>query len=306
MIECKGDIVKENKIKILIFLSIMLIFIGVGAVIIFLSKKEENPNDIHNTITENYVYSDVYDINEFQTVYNAMRNYFSTINGNQNNILNLLFDDYIDINEISINNVNNYIEKKFDNSGYSITSIKKYYNSYYSIYFVEGQYTSEALDEILEQVEVQDIIILDIINNTYSVLPILNGMEDFESIVNRYSLNIYDKMISQNENNEIPTGNISEFNEAMMYFSEYINLLTNYCDRAYELLENSTKIKYSNITNFQSVCESYKNEYISPIVKEYKIYFESGKKYINIVDNYSIKYNFLINSVKDYMVNIQI
>lgn len=297
---------KENKIKLFVFLIMMFICLGISGIVFLIVYKPEDPNDIHEPITEKYNYSLVYDFNEYQTIYNCLQNYFSLLNTNQNNLLNLLFDDYKTENKIVNTNISNFVEKKYDNFSYRITEIKKYSNPYYSFYFVQGSYILEALDEVIEETEVQDIIVNDLVQNTYAVIPILNSNESFESIISKYHLENYDKEIKRNSHNAIPEVFVSEFNEATMYFDDFIYKIINNCSDSYHLLGDRTKEKYSNLEEFQSICAKYKTEYISPILLEYKIEYKEGKRNMNIIDNYSIKYNFVMESVKDYKVDISI
>lgn len=295
---------KENKIKLFVFLIVMLLCLSISGLIFIILQKSENPNDIHDPIIEKYNYSLVYDFNEYQAVYNSLQNYFNLLNTNSDSLLNLLFTEYKEHNKITSENINNFIEKKYENFAYTITDIKKYSNPYFSIYFVKGNYLLEALDEVIEETRVQDIVINDLVNNTYAILPVLDNYESFESIIGKYHLENYDIEIKRNNSNTIPEVFISEFNEVTMYFDDFISKITSNCEEVYSLLAIKTKEKYLNLQDFVPVCTQYKTLYLSPILLEYKIEYINGKRNISVVDNYSITYNFVIESVKDYEVDI--
>ena len=114
----------------------------------------------------------------------------------------------------------------------------------------------------------------------------------------------YNQAILTNEYNTIPSVVVSNFREASDYFSEFLNKIHTDCYEAYELLGENTKNTYPTYEQFQSLCESYATDYPSSTIQDYQINYENEQKFITITDNYSIKYNFRIQSVKDYYVDI--
>lgn len=294
----------ENKIKIIIFIILVMILTGSFALILLFRKDKDNFEDIHEAITNDYVIDEVYDFNEYQAIYKNLMKYYQCLNENENNIFDLLYTGYIATNQITYNNINNFIEKKFDNYGYQITEINKYYNPYYSIYYVTGTYFLEGLEEKLEEVPVKHLVIWDNVNNTYAVLPILNENADFNTIINRYDLLNFNEEINKNNNNEIIRETISQFNEASFYFNEFMNTIRNNCGEAYTRIGNTTKEKYETIEDFNSVCDSYRNIYAFPIIKSFTIENNKNEKRIIIKDTYDNSYVFLLENVRKYFVDI--
>lgn len=301
--ECDSDKMKENKIKIIIFLVIMAFVIGCTSLYLFFKKDKENVNDIHETLTNDYIIDEVTNFSEYQSIYLNLLNYYNMLNEDKYlELLDLLERDYINNNNITSLNINNFVEEKMINYTYEITQISKYTNMYYSIYYVEGSYGLEGLEEILNKTLVKHLVIIDIINNTYAIIPLLNNVENFEDAISKYNLINYDKEIKYNNSNEIIQSSVSDFNEASFYFSDYLNKLTNNCNDAYNLLISETKEKYDH--SFEEVCTSFKEFYVAPIIKDFKIEHESGKKSITIYDNYNNKYKFYITSIFNYTVGI--
>lgn len=282
----------------------MGIFVGIVLLVMAFNNKQDIPEDIHTPIDGNYLFSEVYDINEYQTVYNCSKAYYNAINSSVNEVFSLLYEDYTVKNNITFNNIESYVEKKYANFNYVIHALEKYSNVYYSLYFVEATYSLEGLDSIVEETKVKDVIIEDVANGTFAVLPVLNIDTTFKDIIEEYQLVQYNTVIVKNGNNEIKNGVISEFNEAIMYFNDFISIVNNNCSQAYSLLSEDTQKNYSSIYDFQKVCDQYKTKYVSPVIANYRIDVDGIKRSIKIKDNYSIDYTFIINSVKNYKVDV--
>lgn len=290
----------ENKIKIVIYIILLTLIASVSLVVFYLTSKK-NIDDIHEPINEDYKYSEIYDINEYQMVYNAINDYFNYINNDLNSLFDVLHDEYKSKNNITINNMEEYVEKKYDYFSYTIENINKYYNPYFAIYYVGGNYSLETLDKIEESLLVKEVLIHDILNDTYAIIPILDDNEDFIDILKKYSLENYSKEINSNSHNKINVVNVTEFNEANLYFNDFINKLMDDCNKAYLLLNEKTKIKYKNLDEFNEMCTFYT---MYPTISSYEIKYDNSIKEINITDNFYKKYSFLIESVKKYTVNI--
>lgn len=284
----------------------VLLFFAVIIVLIALvfNKEETNIDDGHEILNNVYNYSEVYDYSTYQTVYQSLFEYYTQVNSNFNQVLPLLSEIYKKRYNISSDNIENYIEEFYGNFLYQITDIYVIQNSYFSIYYVEGMYAMELLDSNANETIVKDLVFFDIANNTYAILPIMNQNATFEEIIEEYGLMSYNQEILTNEYNTIPSVVVSNFREASDYFSEFLNKIHTDCYEAYELLGENTKNTYPTYEQFQSLCESYATDYPSSTIQDYQINYENEQKLITITDNYSIKYNFRIQSVKDYYVDI--
>ena len=284
----------------------VLLFFAVIIVLIALvfNKEETNVDDVHEILDNTYNYSEVYDYSTYQTVYQSLFKYYTQVNTDDNQVLLLLSEIYKERYNISFDNIENYIEETYGNFLYQITDIHVIQNSYFSIYYVEGTYAMELLDSNTNETMVKDLVFFDVANNTYAILPIMNQNATFEEIIKDYDLMSYNQEILMNEYNTISSVVVSNFREASDYFGEFLNKIHTDCYEAYELLGESTKRIYPTYEHFQSLCESYATDYLSSTIQDYQINYENEQKFITIVDNYSIKYNFRIQSVKDYYVDI--
>lgn len=296
----------EKKIKILLTLMILFLLLAIIGIVLFFQKPSDEWNEVHESNNTSYRIVEIFDMNEFQSVYNSMNLYFEALNGEKNKLLSLLFSNYIKMNHITGQNVTNYTERNYDLYSYNISEIKKYTNSYFSIYYVVGSYRSLLLDEILEENIVYDLVIFDNINNTFSILPLLEKENSFEFWINQYHLTDYNEEISSNQFNEIPSNYIAnDFNEAIYYLSDYVDMIKQHCDQAYHYLGTRTKNKYDSFEKFEDLCNFYKNDYHSPSISSYQVLNHDNKS-ITVIDLYGISYKFLINSVRDYTVEISI
>lgn len=296
----------DNKVKIFIYLFILAIFAGIAWIVLVFMNQPEEPNELHTPITNDYSFSEIYEIDEYQTIYNCVKNYYDIRNSNSSHLVDLLWETYKDKNNISVGNVNSFVEKKYESFNYIIENVQKYSNAYFSMYYVIGNYSMESLEESIEEIQVKDLVIQDVANNTYAILPVLNLNSSFQEIITMYQLDSYSKSIPSNDFNSIVNGTMSEFNEAMLYFSDFITRLNDQCFSAYSLIGDNSKSIYSNIESFQKVCSAYQTKYVSPTITSYKTSEENGEKHITITDNYSNRYIFNISSVKKYKVDISI
>lgn len=293
----------EKKIKILILGVMIGICLLILFIVLFITKKNDDINqNTHETITENYNFSEVYDIDEYQSVYSSMINYFDSISSADKMLL--MSKKWMKENNITGNNLDNFIESPYESYSYKIKNISKYFNSYFQIYFIKGDYNYDTFDGIIDSKSVTDILIMDKINNTYSIIP-TKPEEDFKTILNKYNLLNYNEEIEKNNLNEIKYQAINEFNESMLYFNEIITSLAGDCQKAYSIMSEDIKKDYETLEKFQNICDLFNTNYIDPIIKQHTIsYDKDGIKNINITDSYNIKYIIKLKSVTKYQVSL--
>ena len=293
---------EEKKVKILIvsiLLIIPLIFIGIIVLIEFNKTDKELTS---NFISDKYKLAKVYDINEFYNVNSCINNYLNNLNNlNNKAVIELLDKNYINENKIDEKNVINYVDTYNEFYNYSLVNIEVYFNSYYKIYFTKGLYTKEDDEFVYDKKYISHIIIFDITNNTYSVIPMIGKNKSFEEILDNEYLKNYNYEIVSNDNNEIITQNIGEFEEAMLYFSKFKNELLNNCDSSYKLVENGI-----NKTDFIKFCENYTKEYSNSLITNYKKNIDNNGVSLIISDQYGNTFVFKYLEVDNYRVSINL
>jgi len=291
---------EEKKLKILIVTILLTIpFILLTIVILFNINKIEKEKTT-NFINDKYVLSKVYDINEFYNINSCINNYLNHLNNlNKKEVWDLLDKNYIQENKIDQNNLMNYIDDYNEIYNYSLNNIEVYFNSYYKIYFTKGLYTKEDDEIIYNKKNISHIIIFDVINNTYSIIPLLKSDVKFEDILENNYLKNYNHEIISNYTNEFLNQNISEFEEAMLYFSKFKNEMINDCNKAYKLV--SKEIKKEKFMNY---CSSYKQKFSDSLIMNYKKNITGDGINIIVKDQYGNKYKITYLEVDKFTVNI--
>ena len=298
-----------EKSKLIIWGTILFVVIVIIIISILLGNREiENELDtLHDNLTNEYYYSEVYDYNSYLSVYQAIFNYYIALNNQDNYQLSLLLlNEYKNRYTITSDNLNDYIEEYYEQFIYRITDIQCYKNSYFSIYYVEGSYAQELLDSQRNETVVKDLVFFDLAKGTYAILPILDVNLTFEDVVLEYNLSQYNTLISDNDFNMIQSVFVSDFQKASSYFGEFLNFLYTDCSAAYSLIGENTKVIYESMEEFQSVCDAYTSQYLSATIKDYQVSYVNGYTVITIEDNYNVSYRFQIQSVKDYYVDIDL
>lgn len=295
----------DQKIKtmLLAFLGIIFIAIVVTIIIIQNRRELEELNELYRPISSNYYYSDIYKFQEFRNVYANVFNYYALLKENNSDVLQLLSSIYISKNQITSQNVRNYVETVYEQYNYQIKYIQKYKNDYYSFYYIEGVYSSEGLDETLATQNVTDILIFDYVNNTFAVVPLLEKIT-FEEFVEKYGLNAYDTEIKTNSKNGLRNIQTSDYDEAMFYFSEYTWLLKENCEEAWKYLSDDSLKKYPTYQNFLGVCKLYEDENSSFTIKHYVIDTTGDQRKIKVVDSNGNPYTFILSHVLNYKVDL--
>lgn len=295
----------EKKVKIMICSVLFSFFLILIILYSFLLNSDQEEDKFHENITEIYKMSEVFNFSEYQNVYDCINNYFITINNDYKGTLNLLFENFKLNNNISNSNINQFVEDMYDFYSYQMINILKYNNPYFSIYYISGNYNKESYEEIIETKVVQHILILDIVNNSYAVIPLLEENESFDTIIKKFDLNDYNQEIEQNSYNLIPDTNVTDFNESMYYYGKFINLLISDCETAYGYLEDNSKKIYPKLSDFRKLCDIYKNKNNSVVIDDYKVEDKDAKRNITITDSYAKKYVFVIDSFNNYKIKIE-
>lgn len=295
----------DKLVKKIICFGLLIFFVTCIVIIYIISNKSDNiSNEEHKIVSDSYAYSDVYDINEYQTIYETIKKYLSNLN-NKNYILNIILKSYKEMNDITESNLGNFTEDYFGEYSYDIEKIEKYYNSYFSIFLVSGSYSLESYESIIKTINIKDIVIFDKANNTFAVVPINSNNKDFKSIILNYNLENFNEVISKNDNNEIEFIRLAEANEVLMYLNKYLNLMVINCSSAYTKLVNNSSDTKMSYEDFSTLCENFQTGKYSTVLKKYQIKnSKDGIKYIEIEDYNSLKYEFIINSVLNYTVSI--
>ncbi len=289
---------------------ILALSIGVILIIILLltlrsdeekeQKKEEqeiaNVEKTQKIVTD----EDRIETYDFLIVANCIKSYLSGINQNssrfygrdENNnytivvsqeeinksVYNLLSSEYIEKNNITIENVYEYVPKLTQDVMFVPIDMKLKKGENVNKYMIYG-YTVDFEYNFMEDIYV--IVNLDIDNKTYSVEPIDKNEYEKGNIQNN---NI---KVEQNDNNKFPYQQLSEEYRIKEYFRNYKTMLLSNEEKAYQFLNKEYKEKsFGNIDNFKKYIKDKKetikiatlSEYHAKIEEEYTQYIEKDEK----------------------------
>jgi len=154
--------------------------------------------------------------------------------------------------------------------------------------------------EYIKKHKILLIICLSLILLTLGLLWLFNRnrhLSDFEYQDESYFLRNY-------EINEVIPVSISDEFVAKLYLSEYITLLVNEPEKAYELLEPTYKEKfYPTYESFAKYIKTLNSAYFyAATLKKYEIRISKGNKEYNLIDLANNNFIFLESGIMDYQV----
>lgn len=159
---------KKNKKDYTLLIIICVILLAILG-IMFFNDDDKEIIDFNNEPE----YKLLNDYSRFFTVDSCVYKYISLLSmDNKDNLLNVIDDEYIENNNLTKNNIYQFIPKL--DGIYSFKSKKIYYQKFnddFIKYYVYGYLIQEEMDEIINKVDYYVIIKMDIKNNLFSVTP---------------------------------------------------------------------------------------------------------------------------------------
>lgn len=245
----------------------------------------------------------VSDYNTFFSTYNYVTNYINSIaSGNSNSVYNLLYSEYIIDNNITIDNVLDYVDDISSEISLKVKDMKyvKIKNNY--LYYVKGSLIKEDFDtSSIYDDDYEVILVYDYDTLTYSVYPIL------DSKANKIIDSIKKISIIVNNDNKIKeTELIKKEKICSLYLSDYINYIYKDIDKAYELLSDDMKKKeFTSIDKFKDFIIGNSNN-ISSLADKCSLDNIDDKRKYTVIDKNNNRYIFTEESIMNYKVDIYI
>lgn len=296
----------KNKNIITVILIALIILIILGLLISFKINDLKEANTV-NVIDENNITQEntekITDYNTFYTIETCIQKYETLLHldyekqlnelnqpsiaamygidsetGKANALLELLDIEYINEDDINVDNIFSILGQYKDNVEVKVLEINKLdsSNSRISAYSVYVQVTSE---DKVEKVNKLYIIRLDNVNNTFSIYPINDQV--FKSID---EINVTNKveLIEKKQNNTFVFMQYNDSQIATRYFQEYKNLILNDARGAYDKLDEEYRNKrFGNVDNFiKYVNENKKDIQSSQIMKYQSNENDSYKEFV--------------------------
>ena len=298
----------KNKIKKLMKITVICVFIIIILIILFrkvnnnLEKENENHVEVSDQGNNNdnlkqieYKTEKVKNATSFYTVQKYINVYLDTVNNSKaQDIYNLLSNDYIENNKITIENLNNYIKK----------DIKKV--KVQKMIYIGGNNSEKYMANVIDtssQKEYYFIMNIDTANFTYSIEPIQNkNFQNFEEV----------ELKNDIENIPIKGNNIFEYvrysdeDMALEYIKYYNELLKDNVEKAYSLLDQEYKNnKFPTIEKFKEYASEKKVENDLNI-SEFSYTKEDNYQKYTIKDNYGYYYLIKETAIMEFSVQLDL
>lgn len=285
---------KETIKKIIITLMISIIII-IAIVILLLNNLEKRQEDKNENINDEQIEENLEETQkivtdeeriekyDFLVVSNCVSDYLTGINqentsyygrdDNNNytkivnqetinkNAFDLLSSQYIEKNQIKLENVYQYVPKVDQKLMFVPIGMKLKSGENVNKYKVYG-YVTDIQYNFISDLYV--IVNLDLENKTFSIEPISKETYQTEEMEND---NI---KVEKNDNNQYTYRQLSEEYRLKQYFQNYKMMLLSNVDLAYEFLEDTYKEKcFGNIDNFKKYVKENKDKLIGITLEQY-------------------------------------
>lgn len=329
---------KVNKKKILIIIIILIIILLLIIMLLLINKRNNKANnnitdiDYYNKYQEQRAAQGVTasdavasledNVNQYYAVESIIKNfnsYVSYLNNTAENLglivsdseRNVALQEYKQdgINAINDMLANNYKVKYSVNDDYIYKALSKYSTKKYTIddmyivkdsdyintYFIYGNYEGE---------EYNFIIILDKYRYTFEIYLnnyFKDGKYSKSNTASMKTLNI--EKIEKNDNNSFQYKNISQEENANIYFKDYLKKINNNSKEAYDLLDNEYKEKrFKSLESFNTYVNVINNVPYSRRLVKYKISKKDNYTEYICQDNFGNNFIFKVTSVMKYTV----
>lgn len=299
-------------IKLMMIVIVIIIVVIIGLIGILMSKNNENTMNQNEEFYEDEIEIE-YEPNEQISLVNNKNTYYAV-----KDILTRYLQYNSDIKnskdkEISIKAISDMLDINYKNESNitdkKIETLSKNYDTANGIY-IEKMYELEKSSRIniyyiygkCNKIDYKIIIKTDSYNNSFSIFPEEYIVENEYNESNIDSnIKIDGKDIEIKENNTFKYKNISNKDMAINYFNDYIQIINNNIEKAYEMLDEEYKLK-----RFATIKEY--TDYIKTIVvgKETAV-VNVSKENENIVyecKNMNNKYIFIEESFMNYKVRL--
>ena len=315
-----------KKIKYLIIGIIVIIVIIITIIIAMdLYNRKENPeayqyysenaisDETRKKINNRKVLNKVDSTDEFFTTVNCINQYLTSVvksdatntnenstqeakNGLQKVVYNMLSQNYIADNNITVNNVYNYFGNIDKNIAYFIPLKMNWITSEDATTMLDGRTTRYIVYGILEDINnnyLKDFYIIvnrDNTNNTFSVEPILN---DENKDINDIQLSNEQMEISKNDNNQVTNVIGNDEYVSKQYLDYYKKLALGRPDIAYNLLDEEYRdARFGNLETYEQYINDNRDDVKVIQLSEYMVNRDSNISQYICKDTYGKIYIF--------------
>ena len=311
----------KKKIEILMVILVILILILI-AVFWYVNNQTTENKENTNTLQIEFedVSSDVEKIEraEYNIVSNAVTTYIQTLDMNNSRyfgqdesgnlidivsedekmqfILNLLSSDYISQNNITTQNLQEFLETKEEQLIFVPIEMKKLADENISTFVTYG--IVENLNYELND-EVTLIVNIDFNNRTFSIEPTTQNYDEITNIDQNMT------SIEQNDNNQYSIPTLNNENIVRDHINQYKRLVLAAPELVYEKFDETYRNeRFGSLENFQNYISKNADEIKRISLDEYLVNTYDGYTQYVGRDKYDNTYIFNENSVLDFTIQL--
>lgn len=243
-------------------------------------------------------------VNEYNVFFsnvNYVNNYINYISSNDNvGVFSLLDKEYILENDITYDNVLDTVKSYSIGSSLKVTSMDFVQVKDNFIYYVKGKIYKTTYDsEVLVDDNFSIIVISDSNNLSYSLYPV---NDDYEKKIN----SIKKISIENNGYNSITKSDlINKEQICVIYLSDFLGLLSNDINEAYDLLSDDMKKIYTTSDSFNNYIRNNFNLF-SSIADKCRVDKTDDKRVYTVIDDNQNTYVFTEESIMNYNVDFNL
>ncbi len=271
------------------FVTIVIVCLVIVVLVLILNHKSNS--DKLETVNE---------YNTFFTVTSYVNDYINNIsNQDSSSLYDVLYSDYIDKKNITLNNIYDNIEKYPINSSVKVTKMEyvKVKNDY--IYYVEGkvnQITFDGKQEIDDNFKV--VVITDFDTLSFAIYP-LQENDNYKKTID----SIKKIEIENNKNNKIKNSSlVSKEQICVFYLSDYVDKLNNNIEEAYNLLSDQQKKQYT-LDKYKEFINANIDK-ITTDADKCSLELSGTNRVYTVIDINKNKYTFTEKNIMNYNVSL--
>lgn len=311
----------NNKFIKLIIVVLIVIILCIVSLLYLLKKQDNNFNDINDSdvISENSDLNE--ETNEELAIINScVQLYVDAINKtnsnyyiiNENNeyinnitseevkesIYNLLSENYIKSNNISIDNVWENVNATDEKVIFVLLDLKCLVNGDISKYVVYGECINMNCEKVNEN---YFIINIDNKNERFAIEPInklINNIDEIRQVDSNLSIDL-------NNDNYIISPNLNDNYLSTYYFNNFKYLMLSDISKCYEHFEDEyAQKRFGSLEEFEKYVTENRDEIIGLRSDKYLVNNENGYIQYVVQDQYENYYIFDIKSITDYKAKL--
>lgn len=241
-------------------------------------------------------------VNEYGVFFSEVRYINNFINYVSNNddigVYNLLDEKYIEENNISYDNVLEYVDDYPRMSSFKANSIEYVkLGSNVTLYYVNGDvYQNDFESERLVDEDVSIVLINDFDNLSFSIYPV---EDNYKSVINglkrvNVEVNDYNKIVN--------TDLIDKEQVCVLYYSDFMNMLMNNIEKSYDYLSDDMKNRYTTTDSYIDFVNG-NNDLFSTNADKCRVDEVDEKRVYSVIDENGNEYSFTEESVMNYKVS---